>query len=161
MAYAVGSTETISTWGKFRHVWRYKVFATFDAGNHWIDFPDGLKSAAPGSGLIRGSPWFLWGPSGPSGSSFLPVEFFNQGFTTGSTPPFPFGNRMFANPQFNNATLETQAELTGETVTFQDFRTGVIPASFWTTGVYVWDPATIGGTFAGDEIEGITKLQRF
>ena len=141
----------VSTWGKFRHVWRYKVFAPYDGGNNWIDFPDGLKSAAPGSGLIRGAPWL----------GFLPVEFWNQGFSTGSSPPFAVGNRMFANPTFGNSTLETQAELTGQTVTFQDFRTGVIPASFWTTGVYVWDPATIGGTFAGDEIEGITKLQRF
>ena len=68
---------------------------------------------------------------------------------------------MFANPLTGNSTLETQAELTGQTVTFQDFRTGVIPASFWTTGVYVWNPESVGGTFAGDEIEGITKLQRF
>jgi len=151
MASAVGSVDSISTWGKFRHVWRYGAFQPYDGGTNWIYFPTGLKSAAPGSGLIRGAPWF----------GFLPVEFFNQGFTTGSTPPFPFGNRMYANPLTGNSTLETQAELTGETVTFQDFRTGVIPASFWTTGVYVWDPATIGGTFAGDEIEGITKLERF
>jgi hypothetical protein len=68
---------------------------------------------------------------------------------------------MVASPLTGYATLETQAELTGETVTFQDFRTGVIPASFWTTGFYIWSPATIGNTFAGDEIEGITKLQRF
>jgi hypothetical protein len=160
MAYAVGSVLSISTWGKFRHVWRYKVFADYEAGNNWFYYPDGLKSAAAGSGLIRGLPWFGWGASGPGGF-FLPVEFFNQEYTTGGSPPFPVGNRMFANPLYNNSTLETQAELTGETVTFQDFRTGVIPASFWTTGVYVWDPESVGGIFAGDEIDGITKLQRF
>jgi hypothetical protein len=160
MAYAVGSVLSISTWGKFRHVWRYKVFADFEAGNNFYTYPDGLKSAAAGSGLIRGLPWFGWSASGPGGS-FLPVEFFNQQYSTGVSPPFPLGNRMFANPLTGNSTLETQAELTGQTVTFQDFRTGVIPASFWTTGVYVWNPESVGGTFAGDEIEGITKLQRF
>ena len=68
---------------------------------------------------------------------------------------------MYASPATGNTTIETQDQLTGETVTFQDLRTGVIPASFWTTGSYTWSPAVIGNTFAGDEIEGITKLQRF
>lgn len=152
MATAVGSAQAVSTWGKFRHVWSYKFPSDYQSGGNWIDFPNGLKSASAGSGLIRGSPWGAFAPG---------VELFNQGFTTGSSPPFPLGNRMVASPLTGYATLETQAELTGETVTFQDFRTGVIPASFWTTGIYVWSPATVGNTFAGDEIEGITKLQRF
>jgi len=151
MGAIVGSAESVSTWGKFRCAISYKTPSDFEPNGNSVVYLNGLKSASPGNGLMRSGPQFF----------YFSIEFFNIAFTTGSFPPFALGNRMIANPATGILPIETQDQLTGETVTFQDLRTGVIPPSFWTTGSYTWSPAIIGNTFAGDEIVGITKLERF
>jgi hypothetical protein len=136
-------------------------------GDHDITYGSGQKAAADGSGLIR------WRPRPivfPYGSDDLQPTIFNEVFTV-SNPPFVGANRIIGEPlqvsatsptgfESSAVTVESRAELTGQTVTFFDTRTTTLNATFWDEGRYTWAGPALAEPDAGDVVS-IGKLTAF
>lgn len=146
MATALGSSFNVSTWAKFRVVWCLQLNYDFESSQFSVEYKTGIKSASPGSGLIRYRP-----RSDFFGGDFQP-SIWSQAFTESFPPPVT-GDKMYADPvQLNtsspsgyeaaNVTDELRDELTGATVGFESGQTTTIPASFWQEGRYTWNPAS-------------------
>ena len=169
MGDIVGSSATLSTWGKFRCVWCLQENYDFTSATDFdITYASGQKSAADGSGLIR------WRPRPivlPYFSDDVQPSIWNQTFTGSFIPPFTTGNRIFSTPfKVNGSTAtgyestavtdEAKAQLTGETVNFSGGYTTTINNILWTEARYIWNPAAFPGFAAGD-VTSIGKLTAF
>jgi hypothetical protein len=107
MSIALGSAVNYSTWGKLRCAYS-KNSRDCTVSNYNVTYNSGLKSSASGSGLIRIKHPFT------NGSFYRQPNFANF-----YSPPFEEdANAIILTPEsFGAATVETEAQLTGETIT--------------------------------------------
>lgn len=154
MATAVGSSTAVSTWGKFRCAMILNDDygtggAGFVATDYSIDYltgSDGVKSAAPGSGLIRY-------PRFNQSTNFAQQPSIFSAYS-GFIPPI--GNRLIGIP--GNSTngflmpTEVRAQLEGQTVTLTGL-SATLNSTFFTTDVQF-----IGGASPAQPITAVGNL---
>lgn len=147
MGVLVGSSASVSTWGKFRCAWCLQEnynYATSPGGFN-IEYLSGQKATAAGSGLIR------WNRGEQSNIDQQPSisNFFGS-----------LGNRLFlvpTSPTYGNqaATEEFEADMIGQTVTMVS-GSATIDSTLFDTGIQVVG----GGTPYGD-ITDVGLLESF
>lgn len=107
MALALGNAVNYSTWGKLRCAYS-KNSRDCTVSNYNVTYNSGLKSAASGSGLVR-----IKHPV--SNVSFYRQPNFANFY---SIPSEEDRNAIYLTPElFGAATVETEAQLIGETIT--------------------------------------------
>lgn len=147
MGVLVGSSASVSTWGKFRCAWclQENFDYTLSTDSFNIQYNTGQKAIAAGTGFIR------WNRGEQSISDQQPsISNFFGGL----------GNRLFlvpSSPTYGNqaATEEFEADMIGQTVTMVS-GTGTIDATLFDTGIQVLG----GGTSYGD-ITDVGLLEAF
>lgn len=132
MATAVGASATTSTWGKFRCAYGRNTSA-LTISTHSAEYANGFQSAAAGSGLIR-----------IRASSIRNAFYYQPTFSNFWTDAPDYENQItiFGGsgtvPSFP-ATIEVEAELTGETMTL-DNGSVTINSSLFTAGAIQIEP---------------------
>jgi hypothetical protein len=148
MATALGSSASVSTWGKFRCAWcfdeNFDYLPTVDSFS--IEYLSGQKATAAGSGLIR------WN-RGLQGIS-LQQPSISSNFSPSTT------NRLFLIPSFPAtgnaaATEEFEAVMVGQTVTMVS-GSGTINSTLFDSGIQV-----LGGSTPYGDITNVGNLTGF
>ena len=105
------ATALASTWGRFRCAYSKNtpVIRDCTVSQHNVTYNSGMKSASDGSGLIRFR----------SPDNDLTPASWQPDFTNLYSPPLESNsNVMILRPElFKSATVETEAQLIGETIT--------------------------------------------
>lgn len=150
MATALGSSASVSTWGKFRCAYGINNAAS-TISTHDATYTSGFKSASAGSGLIRITTF-------GARSVFANQPTFKQQFTP-AAPPDPAFNLVYifggAGTPSQPATQEVIAELTGETMTLTSGSLVINSGLFTTFGQTDSTPTDLG------PITSIGKLTAF
>jgi hypothetical protein len=160
MGTLLGSSVSVSTWGKFRCT--LDVLTDYDQHytetDYSIEYTQGFKSASSGSGLIRYESRFI---------EFPHPAIYNQIYLINYGPPLNEGNYMgtyparYLSPSYESiaVTNEVQTELTGQTVTFSGGYTATISGGLWTSNRQNWR-SNIGASGA-PYVNGVGKLVAF
>jgi hypothetical protein len=145
MGVLVGSTASVSTWGKFRCAWclQENFDYTLSSDTFNIEYATGQKAIAGDTGLIR------WNRGEQSIQQPSISNFFGS-----------LGNRLFlvpTDPTFGNqaASEEFEADMIGQTVTMTS-GSATIDSTLFDTGIQVLG----GGTPYGD-ITDVGLLEAF
>ncbi len=146
MATALGSSVSVSTWGKLRCAWCLALTDNYTSGDYNITYFSGQKASAPGSGLIRW-PRLIYGigEQQPTIYSLFNTSLGNRLFLVPyvTTPP-----RSPASEQFRDAMI-------GQTVTMAG-GSPVISSTLFDTGVQ-----SVGGTTSWRPITAVGNLTAF
>lgn len=160
MATALGSSSSVSTWGKFRCAW--DIYTDLDvhyyASTYSITYFQGFKSAADGTGLIR------YAPYGVNGAIRQP-GIFNKIYTISFPPPVignymsPIPLRLISGTSYESAaaTVEVQSLLTGQTVSFSNGQSATIDSVLWTAGRQDWTSSATSQPY----VSSITYMEAF
>ena len=145
MGVLVGSSASVSTWGKFRCAWclQENFDYTLSTDTFNIEYASGQKAIAAGTGLIR------WNRGEQTEQQPSISNFFGS-----------LGNRLFlvpTSPTYGNqaATEEFEADMIGQTVTMVS-GSATIDSTLFDTGIQV-----VGGATSYGDITDVGLLESF